>query len=400
MKLSYRRIIFWSFFAVGMILFAVSDQSFAASQQKPKQNPAALKPPIRRPLSPLEIERQHEAAIKKRQKAGRPVDPKNVHFVRADSSRVYKPGRDYTKQSCYHMQQSSDPEDLMFCDANRCTFPDGGYCEHKTRDCYTADGALILNENGTSQTEEFLFTKWDLCLEKDGSPVVPKGDKPFDEKIKAGCGYRVGKKIHPYLIGYIGYMMTCDEYRCIFHPGAGLTYNRQKKLFVDNEGNETKVPPSEYYPYLDWKCLSGKQANRVASKYRCSIVVEDGENWGCKVCFQNGKHVYKNCKYHYNEKGEIAGTRVTIIPELLEQLDELTQVRYTLMERNRPDIVRKMGDLEEVFHMTPVSDEKQKRVVALFEDFFERKDEEGWSDARLGQELALLNKRVHSVMRK
>lgn len=54
--------------------------------------------------------------------------------------------------------------------------------------------------------------------------MTPSGEKSFDEKIRTGCGYRVGKKINKYLQGMIGYMMTCDAYRCLFHPSAGAYY--------------------------------------------------------------------------------------------------------------------------------------------------------------------------------
>ena len=369
-----------------------------------------IPPQIRRqvPLTPpslLDLQRQQERgtlleqAIKNRQRLGLAV-PDNVRVVESLSDNRYAPKRNYAAQSCYHMIDTKDPSRFTFCNADRCTFEDGGYCEHPSGDCYDADGTLILNPKGQSEAgyDNYLSIKWDLCLAADGSPAPPPGEKPYEERIRAGCAYRVGKKIHPYYQGYTGYLMTCDAYQCLFHPG-GIAYNRETKLYTDGNG-ETKTPPVEYFPYLDWTCLDAKKANRVASKYRCSIEVEDDENWGCQVCFVNGKHAYSGCKYIYNERGEQVGARVHIGPALQEQLDELARRRMAKQAAGNFALGGKLVELEILFRKTPVSDAAQGKVAALFEKFFERNDDEAWSDARLNQELAALRQRIQSVIRK
>ena len=228
---------------------------------------------------------------------------------------------------------------------------------------------------------------------------APRGEKSFDDRITTGCAYRVGKT-DPGYRGYTGYMMTCDAYQCLFHPGAHTSYNRQTKMFTDANGDATKIPPREYVPYLNWTCLDAKQANRVAAKYRCSIVVEDEENWGCQVCFENRKHHYKKCKYTYNDKGEIVGTRMHIGSALQEQLDELARLRDTLVSEGKQGMLQNMGDLETLFRQTPVSDTVQGKVVAVFQDFFYRKDSAQWSGAQLGKELLVLRNRILTTLKK
>lgn len=388
-------------FAV-LMLYGVSIS--AVTLPKPPDPPPYQSPTAGKSPGEIMAEKQVllEKGIKNRKKRGLPVNENNVRLVDPLYEREFKAERDYSKQSCYHTIAATDPDDFAFCDAEKCTFPRGIYCEHKTRDCYDEDGKLIVNEKGLSVRDNTDLLIVDMCLARDGSLVTPPGEKSFDEKIKAGCGYRV-RGTTPYFKYYLqgmnGYMMTCDKYRCIFHPPSATYYNRETKTFFQGE-NESKIPPYEYVPYLDWKCLNGKQANRVPKKYRCSLVTEDGENWGCEVCFENGKHVYKGCKYRYNEKGEAVEKVIHIIPELEEQLDEITQVRYQLMERNRVDIVRKMGDLEGIFQTTPATDAIQKKAVTIFQNFFDRKDEEGWTDAKLGQELAILRNKIRAVVRK
>ncbi|GEM_PF-4353107 len=376
----------------------------ASSTVKRPQQPPPFKPkPM---LSPVELERLKEKifeqAIANRKRLGLPVDPERARVIKAEQWQRYVPKRAYTKQSCYHVTDTKDPDEMVFCDANRCTFENGQYCEHRSRDCYDEDGTLILDKNGRSaiDNEQYLFLKSDLCLAKDGSPVPPAGEKPYDKRIQTGCAYRVGKKTHPYYEGYQGYLMTCDASRCLFHPGG--EYNRETKMFTDGIVGETKTPPVEYFPYLEWTCIPPKAANRIAKKYRCSVVSEDEENWGCEVCFENGTHVYRGCKYNYNEKGKIVSARVPISDALAEQLEELARLRWKQMEKDAPNrsVTALITDLEIFFHQTPIADAPQKKIVVLLEDFFNRENDETWSVTKLQSELALLKRRVSLVLKR
>ncbi|MBI4262020.1 hypothetical protein HY624_00665 [Candidatus Uhrbacteria bacterium] len=399
----YQHYFFLSFMAFGIVFIANSGFAFAAGVPKPQKAPPYVHPNAGK--SPAEIiaenQKKLDGAIKKRQKKGLSVDPDNVRLTNSQYDPEFKAKPRYTKQSCYHMTGNTDPDEFVFCDAEKCTFPDassypdGGYCEFKTRDCYDRDGQLILNEQGISVTDSYhaFSVKWDMCLQQDGSLVTPPGEQSFDEKIKTGCAYRVRSNS-----GYNGYMMTCDQYRCLFHPGAGTYYDRETKMFVQGE-NASKTPPYEYVPYLDSKCLDRKAVDRIAMQYRCGVVIEDETNWGCRVYFKNGKHNYDQCVYRYNEKGEPVERVINIIPELQEQLDAITQVRYQLMDRNRVDIVRKMGELEGIFHMKPATDAIQKKAIAAFAHFFERKENGTWTNAQLGRELAVLWEKIRRLVK-
>ncbi|MBI4276514.1 hypothetical protein HY629_01600, partial [Candidatus Uhrbacteria bacterium] len=380
MKVLYSSLIIASFL---MVFFASTGFAASSSGMKaPQQPPQHLLLPSNKLLSPPEFELQKkkmlEQAIAKRKKLGFPVDPERTRVMKAEEWQHYVPERKYTKQSCYHVAYTKDPDDRVFCNAERCTFANGQYCEQKSRDCYDEDGTLILDEKGLPaiDNEQNLFLKWDLCLTHDGAPQPPPGEKPYDERIQTGCAYRVGKRTHPYYDGYRGYLMTCDAGRCLFHPGGA--YNRETKMFTDGIVGETKTPPVEYWPYLEWKCIPPKAVHRIAKKYRCSIVTENDENWGCAVSFENGQHVYRSCKNNYNEKGEIVGTRVRVSDALLEQLEALPPFRDRQMEKDRPNrsIMNAVTDLEIFFHQTSVSDAAQEKVVVLFENFFNRHNDE------------------------
>lgn len=394
---------------VSATVFIVGGTSLTlAAMPRSIPRPAPM-PPLQQLKSPGELKAEKDAllarAIKKRRSRGLQVDEENVRLAKPYTSEFEGPTRSYAAQACYHQTNNTDPESFAYCDADRCVFsdvgsgyPDGGYCELATRDCYDRDGVLILNENGVSVTDSrnAVFVKYDMCLNADGSLVTPSGEKTFDEKIRTGCGYRIGKKVGKYLEGMRGYMMTCDAYRCVFHPGSGVYYDRESHIFY--QGNtESKTPPYEYVPYVDWKCVDARAAAHVSQKYRCSIVVEDEENWGCTVCFENGKHVYRNCKYQYDERGRIAGARVTITPELESALDDIIKYGYALHERGRPDLRRPADEILLYVHQTPLSDATQKTIVALIEDFIARYDEERWNDTRLGKELARLRSNVRHI---
>lgn len=398
--------------AVSATVFIVGGTSLTlAALPRPMSRLAPPMPP-RQIKSPGELQAEKDAllarAIEKRRSRGLAVDEENVRLAALYTSEFEGPTRSYAQQACYHQTNNTDPDSFAYCDAGRCVFsdvesgyPDGGYCELATRDCYDRDGVLILNENGVSVTDSrnAVFVKYDMCLNADGSLVTPSGEKTFDEKIRTGCGYRVGKKVGKYLEGMIGYMMTCDAYRCVFHPGSGVYYDREAQIFHES-GTESKTPPYEYVPYLDWKCLDTRAVTRISTKYRCSIVAEEDENWGCTVCFENGKHVYRNCKNYYDERGRIAGARVTILPETESALDDLIQYGYALHERGRQDLRRPADDILLYVHQTPLSDAAQKKIVSLIEDFIARYDAGQWNDGRLGKELARLHSNVRHIKNK
>lgn len=127
--------------------------------------------------SPCEImaerKRQERCAAEKLRARGLSADEENVRVADPWYARAFAPPRSYAQQSCYHQTGSVDPDGFVFCDAERCTYPDvhtgypdGGYCENTSRDCYDRDGKLILDENGKSITDSIsaVFVKWDMCL--------------------------------------------------------------------------------------------------------------------------------------------------------------------------------------------------------------------------------------------
>lgn len=362
-------------------------------------SPTLISPPARTPLLTLGELQKLEARLLEKVIADRHRDGRStvglagVTISRSPFNQPYRPHRDYTKQACYHEDSlRPEPETFAFCNAETCLFEDGSYCDNRTFDCYTADDRLMVNEKGES-VWKFKTIGWNLCLNSDGSPVVPFGEKPYGERIKTGCAYAITNPDAD-SIGYKDYLVTCDKYRCLYNP-SGMAYDRASQTYLLGNGETSKIPPNEF-AFVNWACLNTQKANRTAKKYRCSALAEDGANWGCQVCFENGAHVYRDCKYRYNDKGEAVAKIITIIPKLQNQLDELDYLRTHSDVNGMPNplIANPINDIAQFFNTTKVSDMRQQKAVAMIEQFFQRFRDAVWTDNQLSEQLNALKKKL------
>lgn len=324
----------------------------------------------------------------------------------------YVPQRDYSKQSCYHAFVP-DPEYFTYCNAERCTFPNGQYCIHDTKQCYDPDGRIILNSDGQSVTDydQYYSLQWKLCLDKEGTPLSAPGEKPYAERYKPECVYKITDP------GYQGYdfLVKCDQYRCIFPTGT--IFDMQTKLYHfgmtwgDRIYTTAKTPMSFDLASIDWTCRDIKAIKGFRSEFLCQGFAEreplaadqksEMEPGACEICYENKKLIHKNCVYTYDAKGQRLARRLPAFQEEFKKwFNELELLRGSFISTDAPDqkLITPLTDLKLQFLTIPLSDNIQQKLSKVIERFLGDREIKNFTRNQTIQELKKLKTDINAII--
>lgn len=325
---------------------------------------------------------------------------------------TYVPQRDYSKQSCYHAFVP-DSEHFTYCDAERCTFPNGQYCIHNTKQCYDPDGRIILNNDGQSVTDydQYHSLQWKLCLDKEGTALSAPGEKPYAERYKPQCAYTITDP------GYQGYdfLVKCDQYRCLFPDGT--IFDMQTKLYNIRTiwGNRiyttAKTPMFFDLASIDWTCRDVKAVKGFSSRFLCQgfaerkplsvdqkSEIEPGE---CKICYENKQLVHKDCIYTYDAKGQRLARRLPAFQEeFKEWFNALDILRGEFISTDTPDqgLIAPLTDLKLQLLTTPLSDSIQQKISAIIKKFLGDREIKSFTRNQTMQELKKLKTDINTAI--
>lgn len=378
----------WYTYVMGIATFfsfLIAVLAFTAQAAGTIQAPQYLQKP--RFPTPMEMERAFDVAVKKaRVQLNLPaLQREDVLFVKSTAQPYTPPKRDYTKRACYHLPKNSLGE-LIYCDAERCLFTDFEtnearskiYCEHKTRRCYTEDGTLLIDEQGNSVRDTYAnaWPKEEWCLTSEGVLIPEDGGPPYEDRFKAGCVYRI---VHPDYTRNTDFLITCDQYRCLF-PGGGSYFDLVTKQYVNlastGPGTEwvREITPSfEHFLNINWQCLDMKKVRGFDAKFNCDGVLPEDDVIRplCQVCYEKGKHVYKQCVYAYDERGERTERRLPAYNQEMEDVvSALDRLRGEYIYTDRVLADRFTTLMFEKLFPAPLDDESQAFVAAAFDQFF------------------------------
>lgn len=263
--------------------------------------------------------------------------PSESGYLEVDNYKIHqyeRPKRNYAQKSCYHGATSGMLPDLIFCDKNRCTFNEFEYCNNKTEKCYK-NGYPLKDKNGKPVVtyEYWIQINWDWCLNKEGVIIPEDGGPPYEERFNPGCSYRIeAPNYHEKQYAkYIDFLIKCDEYRC-YNPG--FNFDIKKKEYWMNLYHDKiqyfKTPPLSEFLTINWTCLDANKAPDFNKELLCAGIYNDPDAPNCRLCYENKKFVYKDCKIPYDEFG-----RRKDIPEEWRNFslyDEAVKMEKTIFE--------------------------------------------------------------------
>lgn len=399
--------------------FLITVLAFAA-QAAGLPAPQYLRPTPRfsAPPTPMEMERAFDIAIEKaRVQLNLPtLQREDVLLVKSTAQPYTPPKRDYTKRACYHLPKSTLGE-LIYCDAERCLFTDletnetrsKVYCEHKTRRCYTEDGTLLIDEHGNSvrDTHANTWPKEQWCLTSEGVLIPEDGGPPYEDRFKAGCVYRI---VHPDYTRNTDFIITCDQYRCLF-PRGGSYFDLITKEYVtlmSTEAAKTELvreytPSFEDFLSINWQCLDMKKVKGFDAKFNCDNVWQEDAvvRQQCQVCYEKGKHVYKQCVYTYDERGERTGRRLPAYNQAMEDVvSMLDRLRGEYIYKDRLLADRFSTLMFEKLFPTPLDAESQVTIAAAFDQFFAAIKKAPLSRKTVLPALNKLEKNIYPLLKK
>lgn len=327
----------------------------------------------------------------------------------------YIPQRDYSKQSCYHAFVP-DPKYFTYCDAEKCTFENGQYCVHQTRKCYDPDGRIILNADRTKSVtdyDQYYGLRWKLCLDKESNPLPPPGEKPYAERYKPNCVYKVTDP------GYQDYdfLVKCDRYRCVFPDG--VIFDMQTKLYHirmtwgDRVYTTAKNPVNFNLESIDWTCRDIKNIGGLRSEFLCKGFGET-EPWipgqkteiepgDCRMCYENKKFVYKDCVYAYDEKGGRLNRRLPAFQqEFQEWFNKLDLLRSEFISTSVLDrgLITPLTDIKMLLLTNPLPDDIQLKVSEAIKRFLKDRETKNFTRSQNTREFKKLKTEINILIRR
>lgn len=314
-----------------------------------------------------------------------------------ESGRPYIPPPEVKTRTCFYT--TGYVSENTRCDAERCTFPDGQFCLHSTGQCHDADGTLILDLKGNYVSDSIFFPydwKGKMCLDTEGTALPPSGEKPYAERYKAGCSYRID--LPNYTPWNTDFLLTCDAHRCFF-PGGGY-WRFDTRRYYDGAGTDVgNTPTFTDFSAINWTCLDIKKVKNFRKQFLCDY---NGENTfsGCQVCYENYTHVYKNCAYTYNEYGERTGKRLEMTEEFLRELNRFKNVIGDFIyQKDFLPIAKRMTAIEiRLYERTPSVDEE--RIVRAMETFNAVVEPKPRSVKKISAALAVLEAELKTILSK